>query len=282
MADVSDVEYSMVMLIAGFLQLGSGYLEGSVATSDSALTACRVFRGWPLAKQLDQDMINGISNVTVFPVPGSTRRDTRYFPKWVPGALITPTLRAEVSGSSIAFRGTVSTNFTVGVAFGSGSARQTYTYRPSNGDTAEAIVAALGAQIDQSTITGPVLTVPSQNGVEAVIAPDQLMWTETRRQEQNIWVIGWCQTPAARDSVMSTIDEGFANLLDPYGNLTDQFPLPDGSSARLLYISSHTDDQHETAGVWRRDLRYVACYPTILSQTFPTMVFGPSTSTSNP
>src|SRR5947209_9799100 len=116
--------------------------------------------------------------------------------------------------------------------------------------------------IPQSTVTGPVLTVPSQTGVQAVVEADTEMWIETRRQEQNVWVIGWSPTPAARDAVMAAVDEGFANMLDPHGHLTDQFPLPDGPSARLLYMSNHTDDQHQRAGIWRRDLRYVVCYPT--------------------
>lgn len=275
MADISDVEMTMVSVIADALQLGESYLPGSAVTSTPVGCQVRVYRGWPIAASLATDIAAGIANVTVFPVAGASRRTTKYFPQWAAQEAVAATIAATVSGATVIFSVSgVVVNQVIGIRFGAGSTPQTYTYRPTITDTAYTISAAFGGMIPLSTVTGPVLTIPTSTVIETIVAPDQSMWLETRRQEQHIWVIGWCPSPAVRDIVMKTADEGFANLLDPYGNPTDQFPLPDGSYARLLYMSNHTDDQAQRSGIWRRDLRYLASYPTTLIQTFPTLVFG--------
>lgn len=274
MADISDVENTLVGLVASFLQIGPPYLPGSAVSSPVVQAQCRIYRGWPLASALDKDLAAGIANVSVFPVAGAGRRATRYVPEWHAQPAVPPTLTAEISGSNITIGGTSGTNQVVGVRFGFSPNPDTYTYRPASSDSPLTIASALGGMIPNSTVTGPVLTVPSADNVEAVVAVDQSMWMETRRQEQHVWVIGWCPTPQIRDVLMSAVDEGFGNMTNASGNLTDQFPLPDGSSARLLYMNSHTDDQPQKANLWRRDLRYVVNYPTTITQQFPTMVFG--------
>ncbi len=273
MADISDVENCMIGLIAESLQLGKSYLPGSLVQSTTLAARCRVYRGWPIADALRIDIAAGIVNVSVFPVPGSTRRTTRYTPKWIPKTSVSPTLTATLSGNVVTFGGSVSANQVAGVLLGQGISGSAYAYRLTPTDTPATIASAFAAMIPQSTATGPVLTLPPATAFQAIVVADQTMWMETRRQEQNLWVIAWCPNPAVRDSVASAIDTGFANLVDPYGVLTDQFPLPDGSSARLLYVSNHTDDNAQKAGIWRRDLRYVVSYPTTAVQTFTPVLF---------
>jgi hypothetical protein len=273
-ADISDVETAMVGLIAGFLQLGATYFPPAAVQSPVALAQCKVFRGWPTAAKLEADLAAGISNVSVFPVPGAGRRTTRYVPQWNPGPKITPTLLATVDGSTVIITGVPTVNQVIGIRFGAGFSPTTVTYRPSVSDTTLSIAAALGAMISDATVTGPVITIPDATNLATAVVVDQQMWAETRRQDQHIWVIGWCPAPLVRDVVMKAVDSGFGDMLDASGNLTDQFPLPDGSSARLLYMSSHTDDQAQKSGVWRRDLRYIVSYPTITTQFFPTVIFN--------
>jgi hypothetical protein len=273
MADISDVENAMVGIIADSLGLGTAYIPGSTVLSPAAQCRCSVFRGWPLPADITTKIQAGVSTVSVFPVPGSSRRTTRYAPKWNPGPSITPTLTVAVSGRTITFGGLSSANQVAGIQFGGSVTCAAYAYRPTTNDTPSTIAAAFAALIPASSSNGASLTLPTDVGISATVASDQTVWIETRRQEQNVWVITWCPTPSARDVVTSLVDGGFANLLDGFGRFTDQFPLPDGSSGRLLYISSHTDDQAQRAGIWRRDLRYVVSYPTTLVQTFPTVVF---------
>lgn len=281
MADISDVEGVMVSLIAGFLGLGSSYLPGSAVPCASAQGPCRVYRGWPTATALDKDIASGISNISVFPVAGASRRTTRYVPEWHTQAAVTPTLTATLSGDEIIFAGTAASNQVVGVSFGVGNDLATYAYRVLAADTPASISSAFAGLIPNAiaTATGPVLTIPSQENLEVIVVADQPMWMETRRQEQHVWVIGWCASPAIRDTLMSAVDQGFAGMTTPTGALTDQFPLPDGSSARLLYMSTHTDDMPQKAAIWRRDLRYVVCYPSTIVQPFTPMVFGTTTVT---
>lgn len=279
MADISEVESTMVSLIAGYLDLGSTYVPGSAASSPVAKAQCRVFRGWPTAAALDTDLAAGISCISVFPVSGATRRTTRYVPEWQAGVALPVTLAATVYGDEVVISGTPSTTQVVGIEFGVPLNTSTFSYRPAAADTPLSIATALGNMIPNATVTGPVITIPNVPGLAATVVADQPMWAEVRRQDQQVWVIGWCPNPSIRDVLMKAVDVGFGGMMTPGGNLTDQFPLPDGSSARLLYVSSHTDDQPQRAGVWRRDLRYVVCYPTTITRTFPTMIFGIGTST---
>lgn len=274
MADVSDIEMAMASLIANSLQLGINYLPGSAVLSPASGAKVEVYRGWPIASHLSASIADGVSTVSIFPVPGSSRRTTRYFPQWSFTTVTAPTLTVVASGSTVTIGGTSSSSQVIGIRFGTAANATIQSYRPAVSDSPSSIAATLAALIQGATFAGPVITLPSNVQVSADVVSDQVGWIETRRQEQNMWVIGWCPTPASRDAVMKAVDGGFANMLDPSGNLTDQFPLPDGSSARLQYMSTHTDDQAQRAGIWRRDLRYCVSYPSTLIQSFPTMLFG--------
>jgi hypothetical protein len=96
---------------------------------------------------------------------------------------------------------------------------------------------------------------------------------ETRRQEQQIWVIIWCPNPRVRDQIASAIDAGIANMLDQFGRPTIQFQLSDGSWAIVRYQGSRTDDAPQQANLWRRDLRYRIEYATTLLQQQPEVLF---------
>ena len=279
MADISDVEEAMVAIIANSLQLGQNYLPGSAVLSPVAKVKCEVYRGWPIASHLAPALQQGVCTVSVFPVPGSSRRATRYFPQWTSLGEPPATLTATVSGNTVTIGGSPSTSQTVGIRYGSLLAASVASYRPVVGDTVNSVASALGALIAGASVSGAMITMPANQEIDAAVAADQTAWMETRRQEQNIWVIGWCNTPATRDNVVKAVDGGFASLLDASGNLTDQFPLSDGSSARILYISSHTDDQAQRSGIWRRDLRYVVNYPTTITQIFPTLLFASDSNT---
>jgi hypothetical protein len=272
-ADISDVEQAMVGMIAQFLGLGLNYLPGSAVSSAQAKQRCRVYRGWPISAALDQDLVAGISSVTVFPLAGATRRTTKYFPQWHPGVEVAAVLRATISGSSVTFDGIAAVGQIVGIRVGPPVGGSAYGYRLQPHDTLATVAAAFVALIVGSTSSANVLTLPSSLGLNVRIIADQPAWMETRRQAQHIWVIGWAPSPTARDTVMSLVDEGFANMMNSFGNLTYFMPLPDGSSADLRYYSSYTVDKTQQANLWRRDLRYVVEYPTTLLQTQPGVIF---------
>jgi hypothetical protein len=277
MADISDVETAMVKMMAGFLALGSHYLAGSAVMSPVAEQRCRVYRGWPVSAALDRDMVDGITSVTVFPVAGATRRTTKYLPQWHDGPTVTPTLTATVSGASVILDGHPGVGQVIGVRIGPFQDAAAYAYRLGSTETLATVATALAALIPGASATRNIITIPTNYGVVARVGADQPVWQETRRQAQNVWVIIWSPNPSARDKVAGTVDAGFADMTDAYGNLTYFMPLPDGSSADLRYFSTHTIDQTQKANLWRRDLRYVAEYPTTMLQMQPTLLF-PTTS----
>lgn len=270
MADLSDVELAMVAIVAGSLGLGDSYLDGALGVCAAAGVKCRVFRGWPESGALDEDLADGIVDISIFPVPRGTRNMTRHLFKWRPGPAVTPTLTATVAGNTVTFDGLCGIGQVTGVAFGpAGGSSQAYSYRLAAGDTPITVASELAARIPGASAAWNVLTVPTNFDLVARVGADQPMWLETRRQEQQISVIGWCPSPAARDAIMAAIDAGFGNMQDQYGRYSNQFALPDGSNAVLRYVNTSTDDAPQQASLWRRDLRYRIEYPTTVVQMQP-------------
>jgi len=273
MADISDIETAMVSIIASSLCLGDGYLAGSTVVSSLVGAPCRVYRGWPIANVLDADLANGIATVSVFPAAGSTRHCPGHLLQWKQNPSVPPTLTVSVSGNVVTFGGAGGSNQVAGISFGSTISPAAYAYRLTASDTPDSVAEELASQIPNATFSGSSVTVPSSLNLQAVVAADQPEFLETRRQEQQITVIGWCPTPAIRDAVMSAVDAGFANMQDQWGRQTQQFGLPDGSDGFLRYVSSMTDDRAQKAKLWRRDLRYRVEYPTTLIELHPIALF---------
>jgi len=264
----------MVAIAASSLGLGSSYLGGALGVHAPSGTKCRVFRGWPTAGALNDDLASGVAGVSIFPVPRGTRNMTRHLLKWRSGPTVTPTLTVSVSGNVVTFDGRGSAGQVAGVRFGPLALGNAHSYRLTYFDTPITVAEQLSARIPGSTFAANVLTLPSDLFVRATVVADQPAWLETRRQEQQIWVIGWCPNPAARDAVMGAVDAGFSNMLDQFGRPTNQFALPDGSNAILRYMNTSTDDAPQQASLWRRDIRYRVEYPTTLLQQQPGMIFG--------
>ena len=65
-----------------------------------------------------------------------------------------------------------------------------------------------------------------------------------------------------------------ADVLDAAFAATPFLGLPDGSAARLAYVATTSFDQHEDAGLYRRDLVYSVEFPTTQTTTQPAMLFG--------
>jgi len=69
------------------------------------------------------------------------------------------------------------------------------------------------------------------------------------------------------------VDEALANI---------QFmALADGSSARVIYVGTVTEDMSANATLYKRTLRYSAEYPTTITQLTPAMLFGVENLSAN-
>ncbi|WP_158746074.1 hypothetical protein [Acidisphaera sp. L21] len=254
----SDAETALTELAAAAL-----YPNGTAADPAIASTI-RLYRGWPNATALDADLAAGNVNITVFPVPGATRLTTRYTLDWMPDP-VTPTLTVSVTGNTVTFAGSADAGQLAGILVEGKS----YVHRTIDADNPALVAAILAAAINPirpATAAGTTVTIPNATSLVARTAADASANLELRRQQQEFRVTAWCPTPDLRDATCNTLDITFA--------ATPFLTLPDGSAARLRYVSTTTFDQRQDAALYRRDLLYTVEFPTTQVATQPSMLFG--------
>jgi hypothetical protein len=256
MADISDVQNTLVGLIAGAL-----YPNGT--GQDSAVGAqCRVGSGWPTKAQLDPDLAHGIVNVSVYPT-SIEHKTSRYMPHWQEINRFPPTvtLTSDIGGS-ITVGGTIAAPFhaqNTAVLIGG----HAFTYAVQASDTlatvASALAALIAAQYPGTSSTGAVITLPAgtpqptlRTGGYATVAK------EVKRQSRVVRIVIWSPTPTLRDKVASLLDAFLAQI--------EFLTLPDGFGGRLLYHHSDLVDLQEKANLYRRDLCYSVEFPTTVTQ----------------
>jgi hypothetical protein len=258
MADLSDVETAILSCVSTAV-----YPDGM---SMPALigVVCRIYRGWPLPGSLNADLSAGTVNVTVFPNVAMGRTTTRFAAVWSSIQPV-PTLSATVQGTSVIIGGTVDRGTAVGLCVDDA----TYVYRPRANDTLSVVAANIATQIQRHRIallSGSSVSVPGAVKLIARVVTDGKASQEIRRQEREIRVIAWCPSPSLRDQTSSIIDTALAQQA-----FVD---LADGTRARLSYNGTQIYDQSQNALLYRRDLIYMAEYPTISLVTAPGMLFG--------
>lgn len=255
MADLSDVETAFLAIIQGAVY-PNGTSSPSIVNAD-----VRIYRGWPIASQLDADLAAGKCHVSVYSQPNVERNTTRYPRDDQVVTAPVHTLTVAVNGNQVTIGGTVATPQNVIVLCGS---RFAFTYAVKVTDTLNSIASALAALIavtfPGSSAAGAVITVAGQPGIlKARVAGAGAIWTEQRRQERGIQVTCWCQTPALRDALAPAIDLAFAQL--------DRITLPDQSSCRIKYERTGESDEAQKVQIFRRDLFYTVEYPTVTTST---------------
>ena len=256
MADLSDVENTVVSTIAGVLYPGGTQVPS--ATGE----VVKIFRGWPSNIGLNADLGGGISNVSVFSDPKSTRETTRYPRVWRESGRVPRTLFVDVSGSSIAISGTPMVGQILGVEVDG----QPYTLAVASGDDPAALAMKLASLIGNATASGSVLSLDDPTSIVARVVEGGRASMEMRRQEQDVLIGVWCPTPQARDTLASVIDLALSQI--------DWLQFQDGSAGLLRYRSTVEVDSSENANLYRRDLVYLIEYPTVVTATLPAMIFG--------
>lgn len=257
MPDSADVEQSLAALIAGVLY-PNGTDMASIVDAD-----CRVYRGWPVARVLEEELGRGVVHVTVQPVPGTTRDRTRYSTEWQ-GKSPAPSLSAIVDAEVVTFFGFGGLGHVAGVRV-DGLA---YAYRMRAGDTAALVAAALADQIraDRPAIAvGSDLHIENGLGLVARVVTDGEGGRELRRQASVFRVTMWCPDPMTRDLLASAIDVALAGLT---------FIDVNGWACRVQRSGESSTDEGSAGGIWRRDLLYSIEYPTVASETLSAMLFG--------
>jgi hypothetical protein len=258
MADLSDVENALVNLLTLLI-----YPNG--AGAESALQApARVFRGLPASSLLLEDRTNGILDISVFPVAGSTKDTTRWGVQAfeLPGA---PSLTVSAQGNSASFTGIAAAGDLAGVLAG----QVAYIYAAQPGDSAALVAAVLADAIRANTIcwlTGATLTLPGFSQMVARTAAPASALEEWGRQEQDFRISVWAPNPLARDLTCSFVSAGLVT--------TAFLTLADGTGGRLRYRSTASIDEDQGSSIYRRDLVYSVEYATTVLVQSPTVLFG--------
>jgi hypothetical protein len=258
MADISDIEQALADEITGLL-----YPLGPMQASIIGVT-CRIYRGWPNSATLNSDLAAGVANVTVVSDNEAGAVTTRYLREWQYNSAV-PGVTAEVAGQTISIGGDPRVGDVVG-ALVDGRA---YAYRVTTGVSQDLVAANLCTAIQTNRIAtahGPRINLPGAAAILVRAVCDNNAYYEGRRQEKDVRAICWCSTPVVRDSLSSAIDLSVAQ--------TPFLRLADTTLARVRYRNTTTSDQSQNALLYRRDLIYTIEYPTVISVSLPSMLFG--------
>lgn len=261
MADLSDVEAALVAVIGAAL-----YPNGS--TSPSAIPGhdSKVFRGWPLPDQLDQDLKAGLSSVSVFPQPGVTRNTTRFLPHWEDGPLQQPTMTVILSSQTGNDVATFSGVGVAGMCVGIRRQGRAYSARMNAGDGPALAAARLAALVPGAAAFGSSLTAPRSAGFLARVGMPRTARRELRRVKQGFTISVWSPDPAARDAVSTLVDASLGGR--------DWLALPDGTAGRLEFTTQSVIDGSENAGSFRRDMNWSVEYALYDQRLCPVVMFG--------
>lgn len=269
MADLSDVENSLVSLISGILYPNgtSDPSAVSVAQYPNPIN-CRVIPGWPDPISLEPDLSGNppVVNVSVYPMPGQERQTQRYERDWTVPNPVTPTLTAVVDNTAATV--TIGGAITVGHFATIHVFQAVASYAALSSDTVDTIAAALTALLVTAGVTatssGAVITIPSGAGfLVARVGCPQTAYLEIDRTMQRFCATIWAPNNAIRVAV--------GKLLRPAIAGVDFLTMPDGYAAWLRYESSVDLDRAGKQSASCRDLHYWVEYAVTTSKTVYTL-----------
>ena len=267
MADQADVENALAALIANAL-----YPNGTAALS-AVGAVCKVYRGYPNAPALDEDLARGIVHVSIAPVAGAVRNVTRYPRQWQEVKPVAQVLDVIVQGVSASFAGGCAVGQLAGVLVN----EQSFAYAVQARDSPATVASNLAALIRTAgwivNYAGSGLSVPAARRFDARVVAGAGALQEIRRQVQEFGVTMWCADPVMRDAVAPVIDEVLGAL--------KFIPLADGSFGHMNFTGTATQDGGAETSLFRREVIYAVEYPTTLAQMAPAMLFGTVTASAD-
>lgn len=269
MADITDVENSLVALIAQTL-----YPLGTAQPSVAGI-GCVVYAGWPTESRLDADLIASKAHITIFPT-ATERNTTRYPTAWQTQAINAATLTLTITGQTVTVGGALPSPFyahNLAVLVNG----KVYTYAVQSADTLTSIATALTnlIAVDNAgtTNTAAVIAMPVSAHIDSVaVGTIGTSIREVKRQERVMQITVWSDSPSHRDAVVQPIDIILA--------ATPFITLADGTMGRLIYKSSPITDNNQKAKLYRRDLLYSVEYATTQTAT-STQIVAAQTNISN-
>lgn len=226
----------------------------------------RLFRGFPVNDDLRIDLQNGISEISVFSVPGMTRLISKFFQDEYVAFTVPITLTITTTNNTATLGGTCTTGQVVGIAVGDGQIKTAYCYRLQTGDTLTTVVAALVALIPGATSSGDTITVPDVVGLLVGVTSDSTVNYDNALYSQMIDVHLWCPNPQTRDALGAVITSGMSQ--------TFNLDFVDGSTTEnILYRGIWVSDAAQSTTDWSSYLRFEVQYPNVLQKIVPGILF---------
>lgn len=254
MPELSEVENVLVSLVAQAL-----YPLGTAADSATG-DKCRIYRGWPVPANLDNDLKAGIVNVSIFPAEGE-QNVTRNSREWteLPSPRVTLTLT--VAGDTVTVGGSVCSPVNAAIVVNG----RPFVYPLQATDTLTTVATALAAAVGSpATSNGPVVTVPGVTNLDARVGAVGSVVQEVKRQKKPFRITLWCHNPLVRDAI--------AGVIDPVLSDRTFISLTDGTGGRIRYERTHVFDSAQKVGLYRRDFHYSVEYATTIVRKAAEMV----------
>ena len=251
MPDLSEVEAVLVSTVTQIV-----YPNGTAADSATG-DSIKVFRGWPIPAGLDADLKAGIVNISVLPLDAE-QNVTRNSREWmeIPSQPITLTMA--VSGHTVTVGGKPRCPLNAAVLVNG----KAFIHPLQATDTLTSIATALASLIKPfwaaASSNGPVITVPGATKLETRTGSVGSVVQEVKRQKKSFRITLWCNDPLARDAIAAVIDPALSSLTF--------LSLSDGTSGRIRYDRTHTIDNAQKVGLYRRDFDYTVEYATTITQ----------------
>lgn len=289
MADIEDIS-TYLLNAATAAVYPSGSAGPSVVPAPPGYASpmdVRLYKGWPIADQLDLDVqgltvlgaahgsppiprTNGpCANVSVFPLYDMTATPYQIYNNET--YIITPPvygLTVAASGGQVTITGTPSVGEYVSILadrqfiFSSGGA--------SSADVLGALLAAAQAHYPAATLVGNTLTIPFGYQFDVRQGAVGTLGYVTHRQSHMVAVTVWAPNQAARLAL--------AQAIDNYVKRSIVVAMPDTTQAKIVYSRTRVIDDMQNTSVYRRDLIYACEYATVFE--FPgTVITSVTTDT---
>jgi hypothetical protein len=251
MADIYDVEMALVDAVALLL-----YPDGPSQPSAVAAPA-KVYRGWPIAAELDKDLKRGAVNVSVFNAEGVERDMTIYGRDEEVMVAPTSTLAWTVSGDTATLSGVLSS----GQAIGYSLRGVVYAVIADSGDTLATLVGRLAAQIQGAVASADSFLLQHLADGRLAVSTIGVTAEEVGRTEREFIVTVWAPSDPLRVAVAKAIGTPL--------RAATFLRLADGTAGKIRYSRSMNVDLEQKDGIYRRDFRYWVEYPDVVLQTVP-------------
>jgi hypothetical protein len=267
MADSSMVALAIAVKISAILFPSSAFIPVAAEMSAVVGSSVRIYRGWPMQKQLTDDAQAGVTSISVIEAVGMVHNTTRWqygVTTPLPEMTLYATLQTISGVQATTLSGTPVAGYLIAVELGGDN----YVYTVTSTDTLGTILIALTSLIPGTTTDGISTLYFASQPVCRQVRVGQIATVQrvVRQQTQSFKINVWAPNPGLRDLVTSTIDAVLAD--------TPFLFLSDGTGGRLLYGSNLVVDVSENAGIYRRELTYSVDYPTTRTEKDTTLVVG--------